>query len=69
MQQIKALCDRVIWVDDGGIRASGEAAKVIQLYDDATETEEDDSIRLRLDAEARAALGHANGVARWWLAR
>jgi lipopolysaccharide transport system ATP-binding protein len=69
MQQIKALCDRVIWVDGGGIRASGAAAEVIPLYDDATETEEDDSIRLRLDAEARAALCPANGVARWWLAR
>jgi ABC-type multidrug transport system ATPase subunit len=69
MQQIKSLCDRVIWVDGGGIRASGEAAEVIQLYDDATETEEDDSIRLRLDAEARAALCHSNGVGRWWLAR
>jgi lipopolysaccharide transport system ATP-binding protein len=68
MQQIKALCDRVIWVDGGGIRASGTAAEVIQLYDDATETEEDDSIRLRLDAEARAALCHATGVARWWSA-
>jgi lipopolysaccharide transport system ATP-binding protein len=69
MQQIKALCDRVIWVDGGGIRASGAAAEVIPLYDDATETEEDDSIRLRLDAEARAALCPVNGVARWWLAR
>jgi lipopolysaccharide transport system ATP-binding protein len=69
MQQIKSLCDRVIWVDGGGIRASGEAAEVIQLYDEATETEEDDSIRLRLDAEARAALCHSNGVGRWWLAR
>ena len=56
MQQITALCDRVIWVDGGGIRASGEAAEVIQLYEDATETEEEDGIRLRLDAEARAAL-------------
>ena len=31
MQQIKSLCDRVIWVDGGGIRASGEAAEVIRL--------------------------------------
>ena len=59
MQQISALCDRVIWVDGGGIRASGEAAEVIQLYEDASETEEEDSIRLRLDADARAALSQA----------
>jgi lipopolysaccharide transport system ATP-binding protein len=56
MEQIRALCDRVIWVDDGGIRASGGVAEVIRLYDDATETEEDDGIRFRLDAEASAAL-------------
>jgi len=56
MEQIRALCDRVIWVDGGGIRASGTAAEVIQLYDDASETEDEDGIRLRLDAEARAAL-------------
>lgn len=59
MEQIRALCDRVIWVDDGGIRASGGVAEVIRLYDDATETEEDDGIRLRLDAETSAALSQA----------
>jgi len=59
MEQIKTLCDRVIWVDDGGIRASGGAAEVIQLYDDATEAEEDDGLRFRFDAEARAALSQA----------
>jgi lipopolysaccharide transport system ATP-binding protein len=58
MEQIRALCDRVIWVDDGGIRAGGGVAEVLRLYDDATEAEADDSIRLRLDAEARAALSH-----------
>jgi len=56
MGQIKTLCDRVIWVDDGGIRASGGVAEVLRLYDDATEAEEDDGIRFRFDAEARAAL-------------
>jgi len=59
MEQIRTLCDRVIWVDDGGIRASGGVAEVIQLYDDATEAEEDDGIRFRFDAEARAALSQA----------
>ena len=59
MEQIRALCDRVIWVDDGGIRASGGVTEVIRLYDDATETEEDVGIRLRLDAEASAVLSQA----------
>lgn len=59
MEQIRALCDRVIWVDDGGIRASGGVAEVTRLYDDATEAEEDDGIRFRFDTEARAALFQA----------
>jgi lipopolysaccharide transport system ATP-binding protein len=58
MEQIRTLCDRAIWVDDGGIRAAGGVAEVLRLYDDATEAEADDSVRLRLDAEARAALSH-----------
>jgi lipopolysaccharide transport system ATP-binding protein len=41
MAQIKAMCDRVIWVDDGGIRASGDVDEVIGLYEQASETEED----------------------------
>src|SRR6516162_5056847 len=70
MGQIKTLCDRVIWVDDGGVRASGEAARVLRLYGDATECEEDDGIRFRLDAEARAALAPAatnRGHKKWWI--
>ena len=55
MGQIKTLCDRVIWVDDGGIRASGGVTEVLRLYDDATEAEEDDGIRFRLADAARAA--------------
>jgi homopolymeric O-antigen transport system ATP-binding protein len=70
MEQVRALCDRVVWVDDGGVRASGEAAKVLRLYDDATECEEDDGIRFRLDAEACAALSPAatnRGHKKWWI--
>src|SRR5262249_14838651 len=29
MEQIRAMCDRVIWVDDGGVRASGRVAEVL----------------------------------------
>jgi lipopolysaccharide transport system ATP-binding protein len=68
MEQIRSLCDRVIWVDDGGIRAGGGVAEVLGLYVDATEAEEDDSIRVRLDAQARAHLSRdtANrGRAKW----
>ena len=70
MEQIRALCDRVVWVDDGGVRASGEAAKVLRLYDDATEYEEDDGVRFRLDAEACVALSPAatNRLhKKWWI--
>jgi len=56
MEQIRTLCDRVIWVDDGGIRANGGVAEVLRLYNDATEAEEDDGIRFRFEAEARATL-------------
>jgi hypothetical protein len=49
----------VIWVDDGGIRASGGVAEVLRLYEDATEAEEDDGTRFCLDAEARAAPSQA----------
>jgi lipopolysaccharide transport system ATP-binding protein len=59
MEQIRTLCDRVIWVDDGGIRANGGVAEVLRLYEDATEVEEDDGTRFRFDAEARATLSHA----------
>jgi lipopolysaccharide transport system ATP-binding protein len=70
LEQIRALCDRVIWVDDGGVRASGEVTKVLGLYDDATECEEDDGIRFRLDAEARAAISRAatnRWHKKWWI--
>ena len=70
MEQVRALCDRVVWVDDGGVRASGEVAKVLRLYGDATECEEDDGLRFRLGAEARAALSPATtnlGHKKWWI--
>jgi lipopolysaccharide transport system ATP-binding protein len=70
MEQIKALCDRVVWVDDGGVRASGEAETVLRLYDDATECEEDDGIRFRLDTEARTARSPAatnRWHKKWWI--
>ena len=53
--QIMALCDRVIWIDGGRIRASGGAAEVLRLYDDVTRNDEDDGSRFHFDAAAHAA--------------
>jgi homopolymeric O-antigen transport system ATP-binding protein len=55
MEQIRASCDRVVWVDDGRIRADGEVAEVLRLYDEATEAEEDDGARFAFDAATHAA--------------
>jgi len=48
MDQIMALCDRVIWVDDGGIRGNGSAAEVIARYNRSVESDEDDGARFAL---------------------
>jgi lipopolysaccharide transport system ATP-binding protein len=53
MGQIRELCDRVIWVDDGRIRADGEVAEVVRLYEEAVQLEEDDGARFGLQIEAR----------------
>jgi lipopolysaccharide transport system ATP-binding protein len=52
--QIAALCDRVIWVDDGQIRASGKTADMLRLYRDATGEDDDDGSRFRFDSAAHA---------------
>jgi lipopolysaccharide transport system ATP-binding protein len=57
MDQIRALCDRVIWVDDGRIRADGGVTEVLRLYDAATDTEEDDGARFAFGSAAHAAPG------------
>jgi lipopolysaccharide transport system ATP-binding protein len=56
MEQIRSLCERVVWVDDGRIRADGGVAEVLRLYEDATEAEEDDGARFAFGAAAHAAL-------------
>jgi lipopolysaccharide transport system ATP-binding protein len=56
--QIAALCDRVVWVDDGRIRASGETAEMLRLYRDATRQDEDDGSRFRFDSAAHAPPTH-----------
>jgi lipopolysaccharide transport system ATP-binding protein len=52
--QIAALCDRVIWVDNGQIRASGQTADMLRLYRDATRQDDDDGSRFRFDSAAHA---------------
>jgi lipopolysaccharide transport system ATP-binding protein len=53
--QIAALCDRVVWVDDGRIRASGETAEMLRLYRGATGQDVDDGSRFRFDSAAHAS--------------
>lgn len=36
MQEVRALCDRVIWMDAGRIVAEGDAAEIVNAYMDAT---------------------------------
>jgi lipopolysaccharide transport system ATP-binding protein len=52
--QIAALCDRVVWIDDGRIRASGGAAETLALYRDAIREDPDDGLRFRFDSAAHA---------------
>jgi len=35
MDQIKSICDRVVWLEDGKIKKDGKAEKVCRLYHDA----------------------------------
>ena len=52
--QIAALCDRVVWVDDGRIRAIGETAEMLSLYRDAARQDEDDGSRFHFASSAHA---------------
>lgn len=52
--QIAALCDRVIWVDDGHVRASGEVTEMLRLYRTETAGAVDDGSRFSFDSAAHA---------------
>ena len=52
--QIAALCDRVIWVDDGRVRAAGPTEDILRLYREATREDGDDGSRFRFDSAAHA---------------
>jgi lipopolysaccharide transport system ATP-binding protein len=51
MGQLKQMCDRAIWVDDGRIRATGEVNEVVGLYEEAAQLEEDDGARFCFQLE------------------
>lgn len=53
-EQIAAMCDRVVWVDEGRVRASGSPAEILRLYRDATGRDEDDGSRFRFSSAAHA---------------
>lgn len=50
MDQITALCDRVVWIDQGRVRAEGNPADIIEDYLDTTEMAPDNAERFRLIA-------------------
>jgi homopolymeric O-antigen transport system ATP-binding protein len=52
--QIAAMCDRVVWVDDGCIRANGSAAEILPLYREAARRDTDNGSRFRFDSAAHA---------------
>lgn len=52
--QIAAMCDRVVWIDGGRIRASGGVEKMLALYRAATRQDDDDGSRFRFESEAHA---------------
>jgi lipopolysaccharide transport system ATP-binding protein len=54
VDQIAALCDRVVWVDDGRIRASGEASEMLRRYGDVARDYDDNGSRFRFDSAAHA---------------
>jgi lipopolysaccharide transport system ATP-binding protein len=53
--QIAAMCDRVVWVDDGRVRASGETVEMLRMYRNATRQDHDDGSRFRFDSAAHAS--------------
>jgi lipopolysaccharide transport system ATP-binding protein len=47
------LCDRAVWFERGGIRASGPAKEVTELYLAATQSEADDPTNFRIGGRRR----------------
>jgi lipopolysaccharide transport system ATP-binding protein len=45
MDQVRRLCRRAIWIDDGKVREQGDPDKVIRSYEEASRTEPDNMRR------------------------
>jgi lipopolysaccharide transport system ATP-binding protein len=52
LAHVASLCDRVLWIDGGQIRAIGSGASVIDKYKRALAREKDDASRFHLGPEA-----------------
>ncbi len=57
MGQLREMCDRALWIDDGRIRANGDTAEVVRAYEEAAATEEDDGARFCIELEQATASG------------
>nr|UXE44094.1 teichoic acids export ATP-binding protein TagH [uncultured bacterium] len=58
-EQLAAMCDRLVWIDGGTIRASGETAEMLRQYRDAMHEDNDDGSRFRFESAAHAPLDPA----------
>ena len=47
LDQIEALCDRVIWIDGGRIRANGNPTEVLRIYKETSSQDPDDGSRFQ----------------------
>jgi lipopolysaccharide transport system ATP-binding protein len=70
---VRRLCDTVLWLEHGSIRALGPAAEVLRLYEEETRRQEDEEIRSenagsRPDVSARQAAELREGLVRFRLA-
>lgn len=68
---VQLLCNRAIWLDSGGVRASGSVDEVVKAYEADFRRQEDESVRAGNAAirRARAALLDGSELARPDVAR
>jgi len=48
VKQIRALCSRVIWIENGGVREIGDPKQITEKYQKALMQEKDDSARFHI---------------------
>jgi len=54
MNQIRRLCHRVVWIDDGGVRKSGATHEVVSAYESAMTAKENAGLDASSDAAQRS---------------